>query len=86
MKEELHLEPNILNLTQARRGSGLSGIAVCRKAGISRTRLSDLERGHTIPSPRELERIASAIGELLAAQTEVRQLAVQLGLEPASRL
>jgi transcriptional regulator with XRE-family HTH domain len=58
---------------------GISGLAVCTRAGIARSRLSDLEGGLAKPRPDELTRLSEAIESLAAAQVRMRKVASELG-------
>jgi transcriptional regulator with XRE-family HTH domain len=62
-----------------RTNAGLPGIVVARAAGISRSRLSEIERGYVVIPADELLRIADAIGVLLLAQQAIRKCAVAAG-------
>jgi transcriptional regulator with XRE-family HTH domain len=62
-----------------RLGARLSGDVVCRQAGISRSRLSGIERGVLVPSESEIERISAIIDQLRLVQKEVRRVAESLG-------
>jgi ribosome-binding protein aMBF1 (putative translation factor) len=57
----------------------IAGQVLCVKLGITRTRLSDIERGYLKPADEELQRIDSALDQLLAAKETLRQTAVALG-------
>jgi len=45
------------NIRAKRAAAGIPGHAVCQLAGISRAKLSDIEREHVIATPEDLERI-----------------------------
>jgi len=55
--------------------AGLSGIVVCKKAGIARSRLSDIERGYGSATPDELARITAAIEDLARVKREIDRVA-----------
>jgi hypothetical protein len=57
----------------------IAGQVVCIKLGITRTRLSDIERGYIKPDGEELQRIDSALDQLIAAKETLRQTAIALG-------
>jgi transcriptional regulator with XRE-family HTH domain len=59
--------------------AGLAGQLVCNKAGIARSRLSDLERGYLKPTADECKRINQAINVLIEAKNQVAQVAAQVG-------
>ena len=49
------------------------------KTGISRARLSGIERGYFLPNEAEAAQIASALNELIAAKTRIREVALEAG-------
>jgi transcriptional regulator with XRE-family HTH domain len=51
-------------LRRLRLEAGVNGYLVARHSGVSRSRLSLIERGFIVPAPAEAERIKSAIEEL----------------------
>jgi transcriptional regulator with XRE-family HTH domain len=57
----------------------ISGAVLCKRAGIGRTRLSEIERGHVVPSPETLERIETALADLIRTKRKLAALAVQEG-------
>jgi transcriptional regulator with XRE-family HTH domain len=57
----------------------ISGYAVCRKCGFSRSRLSNIERGYITPTPDELTRISGALDDLIRAKLVLQQTAAALG-------
>jgi predicted transcriptional regulator len=66
------------DLRHKRRQFDLPGEMVCKRAGISRSRLSAIERGYLLPSGEEAQRIASAIKDLRRRQRKLRLLASRL--------
>jgi predicted transcriptional regulator len=57
---------------QARRAaSGIAGSLVCLRAGISRSRLSDIQRGYVEPRDVEVIRIKSALDDLERAKRTI---------------
>jgi transcriptional regulator with XRE-family HTH domain len=62
-----------------RAAAGIPGLLVSRKASISRTRLSDIERGYVPPTANELARIDAAIDELARVREEINRLAAAAG-------
>lgn len=62
-----------------RTAAGISGSLVCMKAGIARSRLSDIERGYVAPDPDELARILSAIDDLARARKKIIAVAAEAG-------
>jgi transcriptional regulator with XRE-family HTH domain len=67
------------HLRNLRQQAGLAGYMVCRRSGIGRSRLSDLERGYAEPNESEIDRIENAIKELVEARERVVELAVRVG-------
>ena len=59
--------------------AGLPGNLVARAAKISRSMLSQVERGYVVLPPTEALRIAAAIDNLKFAQIEVRRVAEAAG-------
>jgi transcriptional regulator with XRE-family HTH domain len=48
--------------------------------GISRARLSDIERGHVTPTPEDLRRIDAAIDGIIETRRHLAELAHEAGL------
>jgi len=82
LKKILHRGANVTaeKLRAKRTAAGIPGHAVCRVAGISRAKLSDIERGHASSAPEELQSIGAAIDQIIQARVRVRQLAAEEGL------
>jgi transcriptional regulator with XRE-family HTH domain len=75
----------MLNVTPStirakRTAAGIPGHAVCQVAGISRTKLSDIEQEYATPTPEELQRIDSAIEQILDTRKHLAKLAADAGL------
>jgi transcriptional regulator with XRE-family HTH domain len=66
-------------LREKRIGAAISGYAVCLKAGIGRSRLSEIERGHIQPSEDEVARLQAAIDQLIQARHKVEAVAAEVG-------
>ena len=49
------------------------------KAGINRSRLSNLERGYARPTGEELRRLASALDQLIEAKVAIQKTADAVG-------
>ncbi len=60
--------------------AGLAGEVICRRAGISRSKLCAIERGYVTPKHAEMARISSVIDELVLAKTILNETARELGL------
>lgn len=66
---------------RAKRAEGrLDGYTVAGRAGITRTRLSDLERERFKPRPGELQKISDAIDQIAAERKRISELAESHGL------
>jgi Helix-turn-helix len=63
----------------ARVAEGIPGSLVSQRAGISRSRLSDIERGYVQPSDKELTKIETALHELIEAKRRVSEVASECG-------
>jgi len=59
--------------------AGISGALLCLKTGISRSRLSEIERGYCHPDSQELEQINTALTELRAAKQQIQHFAASVG-------
>jgi transcriptional regulator with XRE-family HTH domain len=57
----------------------IPGWAVAGRVGISRGRLSEIERGRVVATPDELVRISDALDQLIDAKSKVAQIAAQVG-------
>jgi len=68
------------DLKTKRAAAGIPGYAVCQVAGISRAKLSDLERGYATGSPEDLRRIDCAIEQILGTRRHLAALATEAGL------
>jgi transcriptional regulator with XRE-family HTH domain len=53
----------------------ITGETLCRKAAISRTRLSEIERGVRAPTDDDLARITRAMADLAATKKRVEAYA-----------
>ena len=62
--------------------AGITGGVLCRKAGIDRSRLSQIERGYIQPSEEEFRRIGDALEGLLLAKKQLVAAAVKVGWPP----
>lgn len=67
------------DLKTKRVAAGIPGSAVCLKAGIARSRLSDIERGYVHPRPEEAIRISAALEELIDAKIRIDAVAAEVG-------
>ncbi len=67
------------NLRAKRAAAGISGSVLCAKAGLSRSRLSLIERGYVKPADPERERIECALEELVRAKSVIDRVAASVG-------
>lgn len=58
---------------------GIPGSLVSQRAGIARSRLSDIERGYVQPAESEVTKIQSALHELIVAKRRVSKAAIKCG-------
>jgi hypothetical protein len=58
---------------------------LCAKAGLSRSRLSLIERGYVTLVPQELARINTALDELIQAKAVIDNVAASVGWPMAER-
>jgi len=55
------------------------------KAKVNRSRLSNLERGYAQPTEGELQRLGSALDQLIEAKSAIDQVAASLGWPTGAR-
>lgn len=67
------------NIRAKRNAAGIAGSLICVKAGIPRSRLSDIERGYVTASEDEVARIDAALDELTRAKRKMAALAAAEG-------
>ena len=67
-------------LRAKRAAAGIPGSALCQIAGIARSKLSDIEREYVAATPEELQRIDTAIDEILRTRRHLTKLATEAGL------
>ena len=68
-----------IGIKQRRLVARIPGRLLCAKAGVDRSRFSDIERGYVRPSNEELSRIEQALAELIKARERVAQVAAEVG-------
>ena len=66
-------------LKAKRAAAGIAGNVLCKKFGIARSRLSDIERGFVTASPEELARMDAVLDELIRAKSVIEKTAAALG-------
>ena len=62
-----------------RNAAGIVGLVLCLRAGIARSRLSDIERGYVTPTDDEISRIDAALEDLVRAKAKVAATAAAEG-------
>jgi transcriptional regulator with XRE-family HTH domain len=67
------------DLKAKRLAAGISGSVLCVKIGLSRSRLSLIERGYLIPAPEEVARINTALDQLIRLKVVIEQLEASIG-------
>jgi transcriptional regulator with XRE-family HTH domain len=70
----------VKDMRAKRVAAGITGYAVCQIAGISRARLSDIEREYITATPEDLHRIDGAIEQILGTREHLAKLATAAGL------
>jgi transcriptional regulator with XRE-family HTH domain len=68
-----------IQLRAKRNSAGIAGSLVCVKAGIARSRLSDIEREYVVASEDEVARIDAALDELARAKRKIAAVAAEEG-------
>jgi AraC-like DNA-binding protein len=68
-----------IELRTRRMSAGIPGRVLSAKAGMSRTRLSDIERGYVRPVTGELDRIYEALNLLIEAHEKIAAIAKECG-------
>jgi len=58
---------------------GIPGSLVSQRAGIARSRLSDIERGYVHPADNELAKIRRALDELILTKRRLSEVATECG-------
>jgi len=71
-------------LRRKRPKAGIPGHIVCLKAGVGRSRLSDIEREYVQPSDHDVARIDQALDELISAKQRLLAAAVECGWPPGT--
>ena len=63
-----------------RASARIPGYAVCQVAGISRAKLSDVERRYVTAPPEDLQRIDNAIAQIIDTRRRLSKLASDAGV------
>jgi len=72
------------SIRSKRKAAEIPGYAVCQLLpGISRGRLSEIEREYISPSAEDLQRIDSAIDQIIRTRKSLARLASEAGLSLA---
>jgi hypothetical protein len=67
------------DLKAKRLAAGIAGSVLCAKIGLSRSRLSLIERGYLNAAPEELGRINTALDQLIQAKSVIERVAASVG-------
>jgi transcriptional regulator with XRE-family HTH domain len=67
------------DLRTARTAAVITGEILCKKAGLSRTRLSEIERGYREATSDEARQLTAALQDLIAAKEKMDAFAVEVG-------
>lgn len=74
------------DLKAKRLKAGISGSVLCAKVGLSRSRLSLIERGFVNPAADEVARINTALDQLIQAKSVIEKVAAFMGWPPTGDL
>jgi transcriptional regulator with XRE-family HTH domain len=66
-------------LRSKRAAAGVPGSVLCRKLGMARSRLSNIERGFVTVSPEELATLNTTLDELIQAKSILKKMAEAVG-------
>lgn len=66
-------------LRNARTAAGITGQVLCKKAAISRSRLSEIERDYRPATASEQNRLSDALAALISARNRIDAFAVEVG-------
>jgi transcriptional regulator with XRE-family HTH domain len=66
-------------LRDRRNTARIAGSLLCKKAGIARSRLSDIERDYVEPSEVEIALLSVALDELTRAKQKIAAVAAEEG-------
>jgi transcriptional regulator with XRE-family HTH domain len=66
-------------LRSKRVAAEISATLLAAKAGVNRSRLSNLERGYVQPTEEELQRLTCALEQLIDVKTAVEKMAAAVG-------
>jgi transcriptional regulator with XRE-family HTH domain len=78
-KKKFRVMIDAATLKAKRTAAGIAGSVLCKRLGIARSRLSDIERGYVTASADELARMEAALDELLQAKAVIQATAAALG-------
>jgi transcriptional regulator with XRE-family HTH domain len=70
----------VSDLRTKRAAAGIPGYAICQVAGISRAKLSDIERGYVTATVEDLLAVDAAIDGIIETRRHLAKLAEQAGL------
>jgi transcriptional regulator with XRE-family HTH domain len=66
-------------LRSKRVAAEISATLLAAKARLNRSRLSNLERGYSHPRGEELQRLSSALEQLIESKTSLQKMAAAVG-------
>jgi transcriptional regulator with XRE-family HTH domain len=69
----------IKELRSKRVAAEVPATLLAAKAGVNRSRLSNIERGYVQPTEDELQRLTAALQNLLHAKSVIQQAAASVG-------
>ena len=72
------------SLRTRRKSSDITATLVALKARVNRSRLSGIERGYIQPTDEEMERLQTALDQLIQAKAAIQKTATDQGW-PAAR-
>jgi transcriptional regulator with XRE-family HTH domain len=67
------------DIRNARTAAVITGEILCKKAGISRPRLSEIEREYRNATPAEEVRLTAALQSLISAKEKIDAFAIEVG-------
>ena len=70
---------NTQTLRSARVAAEIPATLLAANAGVNRSRLSNIERGYVHPTDEEMQRLSSALEELIYARAAIQKTAAAVG-------
>jgi predicted transcriptional regulator len=75
----------VKDLRSKRVAAEIPATLLAAKAGVNRSRLSNLERGYAQPTDEEVQRLNTALDELIQAKSVIDRAAASVGWPIGSR-